>query len=170
MRTRQSGKVSYHISRGTFRDTSVGESFRPHQSGKVSILLRGIQFTHVQRYSGSTVKMVLSNKFFTLNEAITCVALPNACRRSVRALSECYHNNNGSQTTVVETVKQSWVVHIPRSRTKVSYPISRGKFHNTVHQLGEVFVHSSIRKFHGTKVGENFIIYQSGKFCDTSVM
>jgi hypothetical protein len=51
------------------------------------ILLRGIQLTHVQRYWGSTVKMVLSYEIITLNEAITCVALPNACRRSVLALS-----------------------------------------------------------------------------------
>jgi hypothetical protein len=36
------------------------------------ILLRGIQLTHVHRYRGSTVKMVLSYNTF--------VALPNACR------------------------------------------------------------------------------------------
>jgi hypothetical protein len=51
------------------------------------ILLRGIQLTHVQRYWGSTVKMVLSFKIFTLNEDSTYVALPKAWRRSVRALS-----------------------------------------------------------------------------------
>jgi hypothetical protein len=54
--------------------------------------------------------MMLSCKIFTLNEANTCVAFPNACRRSVRALSKCYHNNNGSQTTVVKTVEQTGVV------------------------------------------------------------
>jgi hypothetical protein len=60
-----------------------------HHEGHVrvqKILLRGIQLTHVQRYRGSTVKMELSYKIFTLNEASTCVALPNACRRSVCAL------------------------------------------------------------------------------------
>jgi hypothetical protein len=50
------------------------------------------------------VKMVVSYKIFTLNEANSCVALPNACRRSVHALY--YHNNNGSETSVVETVEQ----------------------------------------------------------------
>jgi hypothetical protein len=71
------------------------------------ILLRGIQLTNVQRYQGSTVKMVLLYKICTLNEANTCVALPNACRRSVRALSKCYHNNNGSKSAFVETVEQT---------------------------------------------------------------
>jgi hypothetical protein len=52
-----------------------------------SILLRGIQLTHAQRYCGSTGKMVFSFKFFSFNEANTCVALPNARRHSVRALS-----------------------------------------------------------------------------------
>jgi hypothetical protein len=28
----------------------------------------------------------------------------------VRALSFCYHNNNGSQTTVVQNVEQTWIV------------------------------------------------------------
>jgi hypothetical protein len=51
------------------------------------ILRRGIQLIHVQRYRGSTVKMALSCKILTLNEANTSVSLPNACRRSVRALS-----------------------------------------------------------------------------------
>jgi hypothetical protein len=36
-----------------------------------SILLRGIQLTYVQSYQGSTVKMMLSYKIFTLNEANT---------------------------------------------------------------------------------------------------
>jgi hypothetical protein len=40
----------------------------------------GIQLSHVQCYRGSTVKMVLSCKIFTFNEANTYVALPNACR------------------------------------------------------------------------------------------
>jgi hypothetical protein len=35
------------------------------------ILLRGIQLTNVQRYQGSTVKMLLSCKICTLNEANT---------------------------------------------------------------------------------------------------
>jgi hypothetical protein len=35
------------------------------------ILLRCIQLTHVQRYRGSTVKMVLSCKIVSLNEANT---------------------------------------------------------------------------------------------------
>jgi hypothetical protein len=52
-----------------------------------SILLRGIQLTHVQRYWGLTVKMVLPYKIVTFYEANICVALPNAWRRSVRALS-----------------------------------------------------------------------------------
>jgi glucose uptake protein GlcU len=42
------------------------------------ILLRGIQLTHVQRYLGSTVKMVFSYKIFTFHEANTFAALPNA--------------------------------------------------------------------------------------------
>jgi hypothetical protein len=33
------------------------------------------------------VKIVFSYKYFTFHEANTCVALPNARRRSVRALS-----------------------------------------------------------------------------------
>jgi hypothetical protein len=32
----------------------------------------------------------------TKYEANTCLALPNACRRSVRALIYCYHNIHGS--------------------------------------------------------------------------
>jgi hypothetical protein len=54
------------------------------------------------------VKMVFSNKIFTFHAANTCVALPNTCRRSVRAL---YHNNNGSQSTVVKTVELSLVLN-----------------------------------------------------------
>jgi hypothetical protein len=38
------------------------------------------------------------------------MALMNACRRSVRALSLCYHNNKGSQTTIDETVEQTLAV------------------------------------------------------------
>jgi hypothetical protein len=52
-----------------------------------AILLRGIQLTLVQRYWGSTVNIVFSYKIFIFYEANTCVALPNAWRRSVRALS-----------------------------------------------------------------------------------
>jgi hypothetical protein len=51
------------------------------------ILLRGIQLAHVQRYRGSTVKMVLSGTILTFNDVNTYVALTNACRRSVIALS-----------------------------------------------------------------------------------
>jgi hypothetical protein len=51
------------------------------------ILLHGIQLTNVQCYQGSTMKMVLSYKICTLNDANTCVELPNACRRLVPALS-----------------------------------------------------------------------------------
>jgi hypothetical protein len=47
----------------------------------------GIQLAHVQRYWGSTVKMVFSFNIFTFHETNTYVALPNARRRSVRALS-----------------------------------------------------------------------------------
>jgi hypothetical protein len=57
------------------------------------ILLRGIQLTHAQYYWGSTVKMLSSFEIFTFHEANICVALPNAWRRSVRALFYCYHNN-----------------------------------------------------------------------------
>jgi hypothetical protein len=39
-----------------------------------TILLRDIQLTHVQRYCGTTVKMVFSYKIFTFHEANTCVA------------------------------------------------------------------------------------------------
>jgi hypothetical protein len=42
-----------------------------------TILLRGIQLTHVPRYWGSTGKIVFPNKMFTFDEANTCVALPN---------------------------------------------------------------------------------------------
>jgi hypothetical protein len=45
---------------------------------KNGILLRGIQLTHVQRYSGSTVKIVFSYKICTFHQANTFVALPNA--------------------------------------------------------------------------------------------
>jgi hypothetical protein len=54
---------------------------------KIAILLRGIQLTNVQRYRGSTVKMVFSYKICIFYEANTCEALPNAWQRSVRALS-----------------------------------------------------------------------------------
>jgi peptidase E len=54
----------------------------------------------------------ISYLILTLNEANTCVTLPNACRRSVSALlSKCYHNNNGSESTVDETVEQTWDVY-----------------------------------------------------------
>jgi hypothetical protein len=49
---------------------------------------------------------VFSYKIFTFHETNTFLALPNASRRSVRALALCYHNNNGSETAVVETVEQ----------------------------------------------------------------
>jgi hypothetical protein len=60
---------------------------RPKILGIGLILLHGSQLTNVQRYQGSTVKMVLSYKICSLNYANTCVALPNASRRSVRTLS-----------------------------------------------------------------------------------
>jgi hypothetical protein len=47
------------------------------------ILLRGIQFTQVQRHRLNGISVF----FFTIHEANTCVALPKACRSSVRALS-----------------------------------------------------------------------------------
>jgi hypothetical protein len=56
--------------------------FTDYQLSSRKILLRGIQ-----RYWGTTVNMVFSFKIFTFHEANTCVALPNAWRRSVRALS-----------------------------------------------------------------------------------
>jgi hypothetical protein len=49
-----------------------------------SILLCGIQLRYVQRHWSSTV---LTYEIFTLNEANTCVAIPNAWQRSVLALS-----------------------------------------------------------------------------------
>jgi hypothetical protein len=73
-------------------------------------------------YSTHTCSTLLSfnceNGFFiqnlygtgTFHEVNTCVALPNAWRRSVRVLSQCYHNNNGSQSTVVKTVEHTRVV------------------------------------------------------------
>jgi hypothetical protein len=51
------------------------------------------------------VKMLFTHKTFTFYEANTLVALPNAWRRSVRALSLCYHDNNGSESIVVKTVE-----------------------------------------------------------------
>jgi hypothetical protein len=51
------------------------------------ILLRDIQLTHVQRSKVQLWKRCFQTKIFTLNEANTLVALPNAWRRSVRALS-----------------------------------------------------------------------------------
>jgi hypothetical protein len=66
------------------------------------ILLRGIQLTLVQRSWGSIVKMLFSYKVFTFYAANTLVALTNAWRRSLRALSYCYHNNTGSESTVVK--------------------------------------------------------------------
>jgi hypothetical protein len=44
---------------------------------EISILLRGIQLTHVQSNWGSSVKMVFSYKICTFHDANTCVALPN---------------------------------------------------------------------------------------------
>jgi hypothetical protein len=41
------------------------------------ILLRGIQLTNVQRYWGSTVKIVFSYEIFNFHEANTRVVLPN---------------------------------------------------------------------------------------------
>jgi hypothetical protein len=69
---------------GLTKNTSIRSL---HLKGMSKILLRGIQLTNVQRYWGSTVKMVCSCKIFTFYEANTCVALTNAWRRSVRALS-----------------------------------------------------------------------------------
>jgi hypothetical protein len=83
-----------------------------YSNGK--ILLRGIQLTHVQRYWGSTVKMVFSFKVCTFHEANTCVTLPNAWWCSVRALSYCYHNNNGSQSAAFKN-RWTYVSCIPRS-------------------------------------------------------
>jgi hypothetical protein len=51
------------------------------------ILLRDIQLTHVQRSEVQLLKRCFLTKIFILNEANTLVALPNAWRRSVRALS-----------------------------------------------------------------------------------
>jgi hypothetical protein len=51
------------------------------------ILLRDIQLTHVQRSEVQLWKRCFLTKIFILNEANTLVALPNAWRRSVRALS-----------------------------------------------------------------------------------
>jgi hypothetical protein len=42
----------------------------------MSILLRGIQLTHLQRYRGLTVKMVPSYKIFPFNEANTVRGAP----------------------------------------------------------------------------------------------
>jgi hypothetical protein len=53
----------------------------------VVILLRDIQLTHVQCSEVQLWKRCILKFFFTLNDANTCVALPNAWRRSVRALS-----------------------------------------------------------------------------------
>jgi hypothetical protein len=51
-------------------------------------LLLGIQFTQVQRYWESTLQMAFSpTKLYCIHEANTGFALPNAWRRSVRALS-----------------------------------------------------------------------------------
>jgi hypothetical protein len=69
-----------------------------YKSTDIMILLRGIQLTLVQRYWGSNVKMVFSYKIFTFYEANTLVARPNAWRRSMRAVSYCYTNNNGSES------------------------------------------------------------------------
>jgi hypothetical protein len=52
-----------------------------------------VQFTEVQRYWGSNLPMALPPKIFTIHEANTCLPLPNVFRRSVRALSQYYHNN-----------------------------------------------------------------------------
>jgi hypothetical protein len=62
----------------------IGQSRSPLPIG---ILLRDIQLTHVQRSEVQLWKRCFLIKFFTLNEANTLVALPNAWRRSVRALS-----------------------------------------------------------------------------------
>jgi hypothetical protein len=51
-------------------------------------LLRGIQLTLVQRYWGSTLKMLFSYKFFSFYEANTCVALPNRCAHFPIVLSQ----------------------------------------------------------------------------------
>jgi hypothetical protein len=56
-------------------------------TGTRLILLRDIQFTHVQCSEVQLWKRCFLKFFFTLNEANTCVALPNAWRRSMRALS-----------------------------------------------------------------------------------
>jgi hypothetical protein len=52
--------------------------------------------------------MVVPYKIFTFHEANTCVALTNACRRSVRALPSVVtsYNNNESENTVVKTVER----------------------------------------------------------------
>jgi hypothetical protein len=62
-------------------------SFHGKCSCTISILLRDIQLTHVQRSEVQLWKRCFLTKMFTLNEANTLVALPNAWRRSVCALS-----------------------------------------------------------------------------------
>jgi hypothetical protein len=63
-------------------------------------------------------KWCFRTKFFLLMRPIH--VLPNARRRSVRALSLCNQNNIGSESTAFETVEQTWI-SIPRSRTQKEY-------------------------------------------------
>jgi hypothetical protein len=53
----------------------------------------------------------LYNFYSTWDQYILYVALPNVWRRSISAISLCYHNNIGSESTVFEGVEQTWIVH-----------------------------------------------------------
>jgi hypothetical protein len=56
------------------------------------------------------------------------VALPNTCRRSVRALSKCYHNNIGSESPVVKTIELKWVVyHVAEPKYLMNWLYLMGK-------------------------------------------
>jgi hypothetical protein len=67
---------------------------------KIRSLLRGIKFTQVQHYWGSTLQIAFSHKNGTMFGVNTCFALPNAGRRSVRALSYCYWQQECTETMV----------------------------------------------------------------------
>jgi hypothetical protein len=69
---------------------------------RTGFCIRDIQFTHVQCSEVQLWKRCFLKFFFTLNEANTRVALPNAWR--------CAHNNNGLQSTVDKSIELRWVV------------------------------------------------------------
>jgi hypothetical protein len=78
--------------------------FRYKEIGGI-LCTKGVCYVVFNSLMFNTTKVLLCKWCFH----IKFLLLPNACRGSVRALSFCYHNNNGSESTVVKTFELTWV-------------------------------------------------------------